>query len=170
MKIAALQTTFSPVRWSRPRVQKRPFHLRPVCESNFVPSASSGVAETLSEKSSDEKSHLQKLLNKPYKWGFETLIESDTFPKGLSEDVVRAISVKKGEPQWMTEFRLKAYKRWLTMEEPEWSDNTYPPINYQDFSYYSEPKVKEKKQSLDEVDPELLATFDKCIKEGRNGG
>ncbi len=71
--------------------------------------------------------------------------------QGLSEDVVRAISIKKREPEWMLEFRLKAYRRWLTMEEPQWSDNQYPTIDYQDYSYYSEPKVKDKKQSLDEV-------------------
>jgi hypothetical protein len=110
---------------------------------------------------SDEKKDIQKLLNRPYKYGFQTIIESDTFPKGLSEDVVRAISAKKKEPEWMLEFRLRAYKKWLTMEEPAWSDNRYPTIDYQDLSYYSEPKVKEKKLSLDEVDPELLRTFDK---------
>lgn len=99
----------------------------------------------------DEKRDIQKLLARPYKWGFKTIIESDTFPKGLNEDVVRAISAKKREPDWMLEFRLKAFRKWLTMEEPQWSDNTYPPIDYQDYSYYSEPRVKEKKQSLDEV-------------------
>lgn len=110
---------------------------------------------------SNEKRDIQKILSKPYKWGFKTAIESETFPAGLSEDVVRAISAKKGEPEWMLEFRLRGYRRWLTMVEPEWSDNKYPGINYQGISYYSEPKQKEKKQSLDEVDPELLATFDK---------
>jgi hypothetical protein len=109
----------------------------------------------------DEKRDLQKLLDRPYKYGFQTMIESDTFPKGLNEDVVRAISAKKKEPEWMLDFRLRAYRKWLTMEDPSWSDNTYPAIDYQDYSYYSEPKVKEKKASLDEVDPELLRTFDK---------
>lgn len=80
---------------------------------------------------SEEKKDIQKILSQPYKWGFKTIIESDTFPKGLSEDVVRAISAKKDEPEWMLEFRLKAYKRWLTMEEPKWSDNTYPTLDYQ---------------------------------------
>jgi len=108
-----------------------------------------------------QKRDLQAMLNKPYKYGFRTIIESDTFPKGLSEDVVRAISLKKGEPDWLLDFRLKAYRRWLGMVEPEWSDNQYPRIDYQDLSYYSEPKQKEKKASLDEVDPDLLATFDK---------
>jgi Fe-S cluster assembly protein SufB len=179
---------------------------------------------------SEEKRDIQQMLNKPYKFGFKTIIESDVFPKGLDEDVVRAISAKKEEPEWMLEFRsgaplpsgiapvlplhcchvallvdnmyiilqercllphflpawkllaalmmkgteaypffpsrrchcrLKAFRRWLTMEEPSWSDNTYPTIDYQGFSYYSAPKMKEKKASLDEVDPELLATFDK---------
>mmetsp|Transcript_39690 Transcript_39690/g.88185 ORF Transcript_39690/g.88185 Transcript_39690/m.88185 type:complete len:543 (-) Transcript_39690:865-2493(-) len=109
----------------------------------------------------DEKRDIQRMLNKPYKYGFKTIIESETFPKGLNEDVVRAISAKKNEPDWMLEFRLRAFRKWLTMEEPKWSDNAYPTINYQDISYYSEPKIKETKQSLDEVDPELLRTFDK---------
>lgn len=109
----------------------------------------------------DEKRDIQRLLDRPYKYGFSTIIESDTFPKGLNEDVVRAISAKKNEPEWLLEFRLRAYRKWLTMEEPVWSDNTYPTIDYQDYSYYSEPRQKEKKASLDEVDPELLRTFDK---------
>ena len=104
---------------------------------------------------------IQRMLNKPYKWGFTSDIESETIPRGLSEDTVRLISAKKNEPPWMLEFRLRAYKKWLTMEEPDWSDNRYPAIDYQAYYYYSEPKQKEKKGSLDEVDPELLATFDK---------
>ena len=101
------------------------------------------------------------MLAKPYKAGFVTDIETDTIPKGLSEETVRIISAKKNEPEWMLEFRLKAFRKWLTMEEPDWSDNRYPDIDYQAVSYYSAPKVMEKKQSLDEVDPELLKTFDK---------
>lgn len=108
-----------------------------------------------------EKRDIQQMLNRPYKYGFQTFIESDTFPKGLDEDVVRAISAKKGEPEWMLEFRLRAFRKWLTMEEPHWSDNQHPRIDFQDYSYYSQPKMKEKKASLDEVDPELLKTFDK---------
>lgn len=108
-----------------------------------------------------QKRDLQKMLDKPYKYGFQTMIESDTFPPGLDEDVVRAISAKKDEPEWLLDFRLRAFRKWQTMETPEWSDNQYPPINYQSLSYYSEPKQKEKKASLDEVDPELLRTFDK---------
>ena len=101
------------------------------------------------------------MLAKPYKAGFKTEIETDTIPVGLSEDTVRIISAKKNEPEWMLEFRLKAFRKWLTMEEPDWSDNRYPNIDYQAVSYYSAPKVMEKKKSLDEVDPELLKTFDK---------
>lgn len=166
------------------------------------------AAAKVEEELSDEKKDIQKLLSKPYKYGFKTIIESEVFPKGLSEDVVRAISAKKNEPEWLLDFRcagglnaalwmgrvrssrgdtsgrllpaaaaswrpeaadvappaplllsppllrrcrLKAYRKWLTMEEPKWSDNLYPPINYQDVSYYSAPKAVEKKQSLDEV-------------------
>ena len=109
----------------------------------------------------EQKRDLQKMLDKPYKYGFQTMIASDTFPPGLDEDVVRAISAKKDEPEWLLDFRLRAFRKWLTMKDPGWSDNQYPPIDYQSLSYYSEPKQKEKKQSLDEVDPELLRTFDK---------
>lgn len=126
--------------------------------------ASTEAPEALAEDElSDEKKEISKLLNRPYKYGFKTYIESETFPKGLNEDVVRAISAKKGEPDWLLEFRLKAFRKWLTMEEPNWSDNRYPRIDYQNISYYSEPKMKEKKASLDEVDPELLKTFDKLV-------
>jgi FeS assembly protein SufB len=108
-----------------------------------------------------EKREIAEMLAKPYKFGFVSDIESEQIPKGLSEETVRLISKKKNEPEWLLEFRLKAYRQWLTMEEPDWSDNRYPKIDFQDIVYYSEPKQKEKKQSLDEVDPELLKTFDK---------
>ena len=98
---------------------------------------------------------------RPYKHGWKSDIEQTILEKGLSEDTVRFISAKKGEPDWMLDFRLKAYRKWLTMEEPDWSDNRYPPIDYQGVSYYAEPKQKEKLESMDEVDPELIATFDK---------
>ncbi len=104
---------------------------------------------------------VQNLVNQPYKYGFITDIESDVIPKGLSEDVVRLISAKKDEPQWMLDFRLRAYKTWLQMTEPTWAHVQYPPIDYQNIIYYSAPKVSEKKKSLDEVDPELLDTFEK---------
>lgn len=105
---------------------------------------------------------LESLTNQEYKYGFKTEIESDTIPKGLTEDTVRLISQKKGEPEWMLDFRLNAFRQWLKMEPPEWAHLNYPPIDYQDIIYYSAPKqAKPKLQSLDEVDPELLRTFDK---------
>lgn len=104
---------------------------------------------------------VQNLVNQPYKYGFVTNIESDTLPRGLNEDIVRLISAKKEEPEWMLEFRLRAYRQWLKMADPAWAHVEYPPIDYQDIIYYSAPKVKEKKKSLDEVDPELLDTFEK---------
>ncbi len=95
-----------------------------------------------------------------YRYGFETIIESEKAPKGLSEDIVRFISAKKNEPEWMLEWRLEAYRRWLTMEEPTWARVDYPKIDYQDLYYYSAPKKKEL-ASLDEVDPEILKTYEK---------
>ena len=91
-----------------------------------------------------------------YKYGFETNIESEKAPKGLSEDTVRFISAKKNEPEWMLAWRLEAYKRWLTMREPTWARVNYPKIDYQDAYYYSAPKKKRVEASLDEVDPEIL--------------
>ena len=104
---------------------------------------------------------LQNVVNKPYKHGFVTDIESDTAPKGLNEDTIRLISTKKNEPEWLLDFRLKAYQKWLNMEEPEWSNVKYPKIDFQEISYYSSPKPKKKLASMDEVDPELLRTFEK---------
>ena len=104
---------------------------------------------------------IEALANQEYKYGFVTDIEAETIPRGLSEEIVRTISAKKNEPEWMLEWRLKAYRHWLTMEEPEWSNVVYPKLDYQDIIYYSAPKLKEKKASLDEVDPELLDTFAK---------
>ncbi|MGA2314539.1 MAG: Fe-S cluster assembly protein SufB [Xanthobacteraceae bacterium] len=96
-----------------------------------------------------------------YKYGFETLIESEKAPKGLSEDTVRFISAKKSEPEWMLAWRLDAYKRWLTMREPKWAKVQYGPIDYQDLYYYSAPKKKNGPKSLDEIDPEILRTYEK---------
>ncbi len=96
-----------------------------------------------------------------YKYGFETLIESDKAPKGLSEDTVRFISAKKNEPEWMLNWRLDAYRRWLTMREPTWARVDYPKIDYQNAYYYAAPKKKDGPKSLDEVDPEILATYEK---------
>ena len=106
-------------------------------------------------------SSIETLVNREYQYGFVTDIESDTIPRGLSEDVIRLISAKKEEPAFMLEWRLKAYRRWLTMKEPHWANVTYPPIDYQDISYYSAPKQKKTLGSLDEVDPELLKTYEK---------
>ena len=96
-----------------------------------------------------------------YKYGFETIIESDKAPKGLNEDTVRFISAKKNEPAWMLEWRLEAFRRWLTMREPTWARVDYPKIDYQDYYYYSAPKKKPSLSSLDEVDPEILRTYEK---------
>jgi hypothetical protein len=96
-----------------------------------------------------------------YKYGFETLIESEKAPKGLSEDTIRFISAKKDEPEWMLAWRLDAYRRWLTMREPQWAKVDYGPIDYQDLYYYSAPKKKDGPKSLDEIDPEILKTYEK---------
>src|SRR5438093_4126728 len=106
----------------------------------------------------------QEELASDYKWGFVTDTEAGIPPKGLNEDVVRLISAKKGEPEWMTEWRLKAYRYWISEDyrEPRWSKVSFPPIDYQDIHYYSAPVKKEKgPESLDEVDPELVAAFNK---------
>ncbi|MBE9139007.1 Fe-S cluster assembly protein SufB [Nodosilinea sp. LEGE 07088] len=105
---------------------------------------------------------VQSLVSQPYKYGFTTDIETDAIARGLSEDVVRMISAKKNEPEFMLEFRLRAYRKWLTMAEPIWPNVSYPPIDYQNIVYYSAPKTQAKKLgSLDEVDPTLLDTFEK---------
>ncbi|MFK4825651.1 Fe-S cluster assembly protein SufB [Paenochrobactrum sp. BZR 588] len=96
-----------------------------------------------------------------YKYGFETIIQMDRAPKGLNEDIIRFISAKKDEPEWMLEWRLKAYERWLTMEEPDWARVDYPKIDFQDIRYYAAPKDQTGPKSLDEVDPELLRTYEK---------
>ncbi len=101
------------------------------------------------------------LEDNTYKFGFTTDVESETFAKGLDEDVVRAISKKKEEPQFMLDFRLKAFAKWKTMKAPKWPNVQYPPIDFQDISYYSAPKKKKVLQSLDEVDPEIMRTFEK---------
>jgi Fe-S cluster assembly protein SufB len=104
---------------------------------------------------------LEQVTTSEYKYGFVTDIEADEAPRGLSEDTVRFISAKKNEPEWMLQNRLKAYRHWLTMEEPKWPNVSYPAINYQDIIYYSAPKQKIAPDSLDEIDPELRKTFDK---------
>ena len=104
---------------------------------------------------------LDEVTSGEYKYGFYTDIESDQIPKGLNEDIVRMISARKGEPEWLLEFRLKAYRHWLTMKLPEWANLKIPVINYQDIIYYSAPIQKIAPGSLDDVDPELRKTFDK---------
>jgi len=104
---------------------------------------------------------IQEIVDKAYAYGFVTEIEADTIPKGLNEEIVRTISLKKGEPAWLLEWRLKAYRHWLTMEEPQWQNVHYPPIDYQAIRYYSAPKVKVNPNSLDEIDPELKRTYEK---------
>eukprot|EP00899_Mesostigma_viride_P019973 jgi/Mesvir1/27978/Mv20180-RA.1 len=113
------------------------------------------------EEESEDMKTISKFLDREYKFGFVSNIESVSIGKGLTEDTVRLISAKKNEPEWMLDYRIKAYRKWLTMEEPQWSDNKYPKIDFQDICYYSEPKTKPSVDSLEEVDPELLRTFDK---------
>jgi Fe-S cluster assembly protein SufB len=104
---------------------------------------------------------IEQLATREYKYGFETDVEADTFPVGLSEDVIRRLSAKKEEPAWLLEFRLKAYRAWLSMREPVWHNLRINPIDYQALSYYSAPKPKKVLNSLDEVDPEVRKTFEK---------
>ncbi len=104
---------------------------------------------------------LQDLVSQPYRHGFVTDIATDVAAKGLSEDTVRMISAKKNEPEWLLEFRLKALRHWLTMKDPAWAKLQHPPIDFQNISYYAAPKKKAKLASMDEVDPELLRTFEK---------
>ncbi|CDP09652.1 unnamed protein product [Coffea canephora] len=111
--------------------------------------------------SSDEDDPLQKFLRREYKWGFTQEIDSFSIPKGLSEETIRLISSRKKEPDWMLEFRLKSYDKFGRMKEPKWSDNKYPPIDFQNICYYSEPKKKPTLNSLDEADPELIRYFDR---------
>lgn len=104
---------------------------------------------------------IETLVNREYQYGFTTEVETDQLPAGLNEDVVREISRRKNEPEWLLDWRLKAYRRWLTMREPHWPNVQYPAIDYQAVSYYSAPKQAAKKQSLDEVDPAILETYKK---------
>ncbi|HOY48490.1 MAG TPA: Fe-S cluster assembly protein SufB, partial [Flavobacteriales bacterium] len=104
---------------------------------------------------------LESHINSDYKWGFTTDIEMDSAPKGLNEDIIRFISAKKKEPEWMLAYRLKAFRYWLTLEEPVWAHVNYPKIDFQDIIYYAAPKKTKQLNSLDEVDPELRKTFEK---------
>src|ERR1051325_3843133 len=102
---------------------------------------------------------IEELASQEYKWGWNVDIEADSAPPGLNEDIIRFISHKKNDPDWMLQWRLKAYRHWQTMEEPTWAAVHPPPIDYQGTIYYSAPKPK--KQSMDEVDPELIKTYEK---------
>ena len=106
-------------------------------------------------------SGIEAQVLQPYKYGFITDIEADVVPPGLDESVIRLISAKKQEPEWMLEWRLRAYRHWGTLTEPHWSNLRYGPIDYQAISYYAAPKQKPKLASLEQVDPKLLETFDK---------
>jgi Fe-S cluster assembly protein SufB len=105
--------------------------------------------------------HVRSIDIDAYKYGFVTAIESDLAPRGLSEDTIRFISRKKDEPAWLLEWRLEAFRRWQTMEEPNWARVSYPPIDYQNIYYFAAPKSTPAPRSLDEVDPELLRTYAK---------
>jgi Fe-S cluster assembly protein SufB len=110
---------------------------------------------------SEEEKILEEVTGAEYKYGFTTNIESDTIPKGLNKDVIRLISQKKDEPEWLLNYRLKAFESWQKMEEPNWANINYKKPNYQDIIYYAAPKQKKKLNSLDELDPEMKKTFDK---------
>ncbi|HUI63963.1 MAG TPA: Fe-S cluster assembly protein SufB [Bacteroidota bacterium] len=110
---------------------------------------------------STETNTIEELANREYKYGFVSNVEADEAPRGLNEAIIRLISSKKGEPDWLLEWRLRAFRNWQTMKEPRWPNVKYPPIDYQDIIYYSAPKRKAKPKSLSEVDPELLKTYEK---------
>ena len=110
---------------------------------------------------SDNEQIIEEVTSSEYKYGFTTEIDTETLGKGLTEETVRLISAKKGEPEWMLEYRLEAFRAWQKMEQPDWAHLNIPPIDYQDIYYYAAPKKKEGPKSLDEVDPELLRTFEK---------
>ncbi|MFA7389560.1 MAG: Fe-S cluster assembly protein SufB, partial [Proteiniphilum sp.] len=109
----------------------------------------------------DQDQILNDLTTQEYKFGFTTDVETEVIEKGLNEEVIRLISSKKEEPEWLLEFRLKAYRHWLTMEQPEWAHLKIPRIDFQDIIYYADPTKRKTPQSLDEVDPELLRTFER---------
>ena len=121
----------------------------------------SSIKGNTRDKGEEDRGLINDVTSSEYKYGFVTDIDTDIIPKGINEDVVRLISQKKGEPEWLLEFRLKAYRHWLTLEMPQWAHLDIPPIDYQAISYYAAPRKKEGPKSLDEVDPELLDTFNK---------
>ena len=115
----------------------------------------------MNDKKEQTNFEITQVINQPYKYGFQTNIEMESFPPGLNEGVVKLISKKKDEPKYLLDFRLKAYKKWKKMDFPEWANLEVNKIDYDDITYYSVPKTKKKLKSLDEVDPEILETFEK---------
>ena len=105
--------------------------------------------------------NIEELVNQPYKYGFSTEIPTENFPPGLSEELIHRLSERKEEPSFLLDFRLRAYKKWKKMTNPVWAELVYPTINYSDIVYYSVPVTVKKKQSLEEIDPELRKTFEK---------
>jgi Fe-S cluster assembly protein SufB len=117
----------------------------------------------MNETKQHQNLEIRQVINQPYKYGFQTKIESETFPCGINEEVIRKISSKKVEPEFLLEFRLKAYKKWKTLKFPNWANLEINPINYDSITYYSVPKQKQKLNSLEEIDPEILKTFQKFL-------
>ena len=115
----------------------------------------------MNEAKNQTSFEIKQVINQPYKYGFQTNIETENFPKGINEDIVTLISTKKEEPEFLKQFRLKAYKKWKQMKFPEWANISVNSINYDDMTYYSIPKQKKKIESLSDVDPEILKTFEK---------
>ena len=110
---------------------------------------------------SQDNALVRDIANRDYEYGFTTDIETEVIPRGLNEDVVRLISQKKGEPQWLLDFRLQAFRHWLTMQQPTWGHVDLPPIDYQAISYYADPRGRKRQGNSGEIDPELQKTFDK---------
>jgi Fe-S cluster assembly protein SufB len=125
-------------------------------------------------RTTDERKTIEQATTGEYAYGFVTDVESDTVPAGLNEDVIRFISSKKGEPDWLLQWRLRAYRHWLTMKEPRWANLRYPTIEYQAIRYFSAPKKKPGLKSLDELDPEIRRTYEKLgiplAEQGRLAG
>jgi Fe-S cluster assembly protein SufB len=115
----------------------------------------------IDKQTSDSETILDEIVTQPYKYGFKTAIETEEFPKGINLNIVEQISLKKNEPQFLKDFRIKAFKNWQKMQNPKWAYIKLPAVNYQEIQYYSIPKTKTKLGSLDDADPELLKTFEK---------
>ena len=113
----------------------------------------------MNETKNQTSFEIKQVISQPYKYGFETKVEKESFPSGINEEIVKLISAKKNEPEFLQKFRLKAYKKWIQMKSPEWANLNIKPIDYEGITYYSVPKQKKKIESLDEVDPEILKTF-----------